>query len=257
MTEQLFTCPYCGQNSYAAKSKKKGNFDSWICVRQHTSKCKSNNKKYVISDIVGPIPIADIVTMPYALLKEKYPDVQFSGFNKQLKNLGFSIRNFTKDRQYTSEQLLQSIKDFVDTHGSIPAYRDFKNSNPSTTTICERFGTWNNAIEAAGFKPNLQNGYGIDTYGLDGHLYRSQAEAYFANTYLFRKYVYIIEPKYPEPYNRYYDWYIPSLDLYIELDGGIRPSVIDTKIKINTLLKRKLKIINTNSIYKTTFKFIG
>lgn len=256
MIEQLFTCPYCGQNSYAPKSKKNGKFDSWICVRQHTSKCKSNTKKYVIDSIVGPIPIEDIVTMPYTELKEKYPDVSFRNFNKQLKNLGFPIRNFTKDRQYTSEQLLQSIKNFVNVHGSVPAYRDFKNSNPSTTTICERFGSWNKAIEAAGFKPNIQNGFGIDTYGLDGHLYRSRAEAYFANNYLYNKYDYVIEPKYPEPYNRYYDWYIPSLDLYIELDGGIRPSITTEKIAINKLLHRKIKIININSIYNNTFKLV-
>ena len=115
----------------------------------------------------------------------------------------------------------------------------------------------NKAIEAAGFEPNIQNGFGIDTYGLDGHLYRSQAEAYFADNFLYGKYKYVVEPKYPEPHNKFYDWYIEDLNVYIELDGGLRPQVIEEKIEINKNLGRKLLVYTTEQIYKLNNKIIG
>ena len=66
--------------------------------------------------------------------------------------------------------------------------------------------------------------------------------------YVYDKFNYVIEPKYPEQYHKWYDWYIPSLDLYIELDGGIRPQATIEKIKINRLLHRKCLIIPTYTI---------
>ena len=90
----------------------------------------------------------------------------------------------------------------------------------------------------------------------DNKLYRSNAEVYFVTKYLFNKIDYIIEPNYPKPYNKKrYDWYIPSLDLYIELDGGCRPEAISEKIEINKILGRQLLLIQTKDIYnKNTLK---
>lgn len=76
---------------------------------------------------------------------------------------------------------------------------------------------------------------------------------YFADTFLYGNYTYDIEPKYPEPHNRYYDWYVHELDLYIELDGGIRPEVIKEKVSINKKLGRNLKVVKTSEIYVSTF----
>ena len=59
-----------------------------------------------------------------------------------------------------------------------------------------------------------------------------------------------MEPKYPKPYHKYYDWYIPELGLYIELDGGIRPQVTEEKVNINKILKRTCLFIPITEIYK-------
>jgi hypothetical protein len=149
---------------------------------------------------------------------------------------------------HTKNSIIESILDYIATTGEIPGNRDLSIS----TTASTLFGSWNAAIEAAGFEPNIQNGFGIDTYGLDGHLYRSKSEAYFVDNFLFNKYEYIVEPKYPKPYNKYYDWYIPSIALYIELDGGIRPETTKDKIAINKILTRNCLFIDTSSIYKAS-----
>ena len=166
--------------------------------------------------------------------------------------------SFSLRTKVTKDKLIKDIVAFVDTHGKISSSRDFLLASNYDTynskTYRKYFGSWNNAILEAGFKPNLQNGFGIDTKALDGHLYRSALEADFCNKFLFGLYNYIIEPRYPNPYNKYYDWYIPSLDLYIELDGGCRPLVLKEKLLINNKLNRKLLVVTASDVYDTNYK---
>lgn len=152
---------------------------------------------------------------------------------------------------WDKQSIILAIVDFVHINNSIPKLRDFKYTEgyPDPDTVQRYFGSWNDAIEAAGFEPNIQNGFGINTYGLDGHLYRSAHEAYFVDNYLYGKYDYNIEPKYPSPYSYFYDWYIPSLDLYIELDGGCRPYRTQEKIEINQVKNIKCIFVNTYELY--------
>jgi len=157
-------------------------------------------------------------------------------------------------KYWNKELIIKSIQQYYQDNNTIPHLRDFKylKEYPDPSTIQKHFKSWNNAILAAGFSPNIQNGFGIDTYGLDGHLYRSRAEAYFADTYLYSKYNYIVEPTYPSPYNRKkYDWFIEEINLYIELDGGLRPEAIKEKTSINNQLNRQCLYITTASIYNT------
>ncbi len=50
----------------------------------------------------------------------------------------------------STERISQKIKDFYHTNGRIPLKREFLHAKAARY----RFGTWNHAIEAAGFKPN-------------------------------------------------------------------------------------------------------
>ena len=241
-----YKCPYCGADSYAKKGKKEGKFTSWLVVNKHVSSCVKHDKSFLIDNFYGPIHIDTINSLSVLQLKIQYPKLKVR-YKSLIKNNGknYSIK-------WSKDSIIQAIKSFYSKNNKIPAARDFNNTNyeyPNTTTVKRHFGTWNAAIEAAGFPPNIQNGFGIDTYGLDGHLYRSLYEAYFADTYLYSKYEYVIEPKYPEPYNKYYDWYIPSLDLYIELDGGCRPETTKEKLAINKILNRKLLLLPAQAIY--------
>lgn len=180
---------------------------------------------------------------------KNYPDSftynrHFGSWNNALILAGLELNN--KYNYYTKEILIEAILDYVAETGELPTIRGFK-----LASTCQLyFGSLNKAIEAAGFEPNIQNGFGIDTVGLDGHLYRSQSEAYFADMFLYGKYSYVVEPKYPKPYNKWYDWYIVDLDLYIELDGGLRPLVIEEKIRINKALGRNLVVYTTDEIYR-------
>lgn len=206
----------------------------------------------------GKLPIAK----DFKVTKGKHPSLSvitnlFGTWNNFLLESGFEP-NRLASIPYTdcSENgIIQAIKSFFNIHNRIPSYKDFSKSSgkyPAPSTVEQIFGSWNKAIEASGFMPK-NNTYGTLTKALDGHVYRSRAEAYFTDKYLYGKYDYVIESAYPEPHNKYYDWYIPSIDLHIELDGGIRPMVILDKMIINKELARKCLFIPIVDIYKPEF----
>lgn len=256
---QEYKCPYCGQSSYAKSSKNKGFFTSWQAVSRHISTCAKNNHMMIIDNVHGPIALDEIASTSLRKLQIKYPGIQIADKLRILRKNGIKIPNMNKSESFSRDSIILGIQKFVEEHGSIPSYRDadaslsIRNSYLPGTHSCKKyFCSWNEAIAAAGFEPQIQNGFGVDTTGLDNHLYRSRAEAYFADNFLYKKYNYVIEPKYPKPHNRYYDWYIPFLDLYIELDGGIRPQVIAEKININKSLGRECLFIPISKIYKNS-----
>lgn len=56
-------------------------------------------------------------------------------------------------KKYSDEDLLNIIKNKASSLGRAPYKREIKNS----PTICNRFGTWNNAIKIAGLTPNKKS----------------------------------------------------------------------------------------------------
>jgi len=197
----------------------------------------------------GRIPSKREFTSPYPsyFTVRKY----FLSWNTAIEAAGFMANK--ANTAWTKESIIESIQEFHKVNGRIPSARDFISPYPACNAVAYHFSSWNAGIEAAGFIPNIQKGYGITTVGKDGNLYRSQAEAHFADTFLLGKYAYDVEPKYPG-FNKYYDWYIKELDLYIELDGGIRPNVIVDKEDINEELGRNLLVIPTSELYKTEYE---
>jgi sulfur relay (sulfurtransferase) DsrC/TusE family protein len=260
-----YKCPYCGQDSYAKSSKNKGKFTDWDSVIRHTSTCYNNNHEFIIHKKFGPIHYSEINNLSNRELRIKYPKISIGELNRTLRRNNIEVKNIPQDITWDKEKIIDSIQNYYLEFGKIPAYRDLDSKvqetlYPSTASLKKYFGSFNKAIEAAGFKPNIQNGFGIDTYSLDGHLYRSRAEAYFADNYLYNKYTYEIEPSYPSPNKQWkYDWYIKELNTYIELDGGLRPERIKEKIKTNTLTNTKCIFIKTSNIYnKQSLKdFLG
>lgn len=219
-------CPYCSKD-----------FETWKSARGHTSSCTKNTGEYYIHQELGPIHHTKIL---------EYQGVfKLNDSLKLFRKRGFDIPN--REYIYSKQEVIGAIQAFAKEHGRIPQYRDFGPDDhryPSTGPVKRLFGTWNKAIAAAGFEPNIQTGFGIPTYGKDGHLYRSKAEANFANKYLFEQYDYQIEPHYPAPHSDWmYDWYVCDLDLYIELDGGLRPWRMLEKIAFNKELGRECLVI--------------
>ncbi len=249
----MIKCPYCNIDSYSPKSKLKGKFLNWKAVQGHSSHCIKSDKSYFIDSNIGPIHISEIYNIDYIKFYAKYPNVKAKladikkSFGQRNINTGSHLKTITK------ESIIQNIKDFVKVNNRISCYRDFDTKHSSidyisSNSIKTYFGTFNEAIKAAGFEPDYNDGFGIRTVAKDGRLYRSKAEAYFVDNFLYGKYKYEYERKY-DNHNKYYDFYLPELDLYIELDGHCRPNVINDKIVINNNENKKLLIIDTNQLY--------
>lgn len=203
---------------------------------------KDNGQVPAYNNFVGNFPSARTI------------ETRFGSWNNAMEKAGFTT--VTKyNKRWSNRDILESIQSFYKEHNRIPECREFELSEqyPNYRTVATRFKSWNVAIEEAGFKPNTQNSLGTNTTAKDGHIYRSKAEATFVDKFLFNKYQYIIEPKYPEPYIRYYDWYVNDLNIYIELDGGIRPNITKEKININKKLHRCCLFIPIKAIdiYRT------
>lgn len=266
----MYTCPYCN----TSKTKKGKQFSSWRAVASHSTTCPKNNNSIIINRVYGPQVTKtpkhwdknSIITAIINFYTEynriptkkdfvgsKYPSHEtvrryFGSWNNGIVASQLPTNNWDK------QAIISAIQLFVYHYGRIPLARDFCGENyPSDSTVARYFSSWNTAIEAAGFNTTIPSSFGIATQGLDGHWYRSKAEAYFADNYLFNKYTYIIEPRYPKPHSRVYDWYISELDLYIELTGGLKPEIITEKIQINKELSRKLLIINIKQMYRNDF----
>lgn len=53
--------------------------------------------------------------------------------------------------QFTDDELLDRIRDWVREHGRVPSYDEFRTAG----TLSRRFGSWPEAVRAAGFEPVL------------------------------------------------------------------------------------------------------
>ena len=194
----MFKCPYCSQDSYAKSSKKKGKFESWISTRNHTSKCIKNNHEYFIDQYHGPIHYTFILNKTSYQIRDIYPNLKdLVDIKRQFKKYNLPVSDTFKT-DISKENIIKCIQNFYKENNRIPQSRDFylNSKYPSYRTIERIFTSWNNAIEAAGFEPNYNDGYGKRTKAKDGVLYRSQAEVYFVDTFLYEKYIYEYERKY-------------------------------------------------------------
>ena len=253
----MFTCPYCNQSTFGRKSLKfKLPFDDWKSVRFHASNCKKNDNSFTICEYYGPISIALINS--YSSLedfKKDYPKISFKPYhwdNLRKKNL---LKDCLKQKVWLDTEILKLIKQFYKDNNRLPQARDFYGGKlPGKTTVDRHFGSWNKAIEAAGFEANYDNGYGTRTKANDNIIYRSQAEAYFVNTYLYNQHIY----EYEKPYGNgwYCDFYLPEKNLYIEIDGHCRPERIKEKIEYNNKNNINCLVINTEDLYKQDFKLL-
>lgn len=114
---------------------------------------------------------------------------------------------------------------------------------PSPRTINKLFGSWTEALQASGLPTqHTAPGRGRPTQASDGVTYRSQFEARFVDQFLAGRYVYEYECPYPNG-QWLYDFYVPALDLYIELDGGLRPARMQEKCELNQRMNRRFLVV--------------
>lgn len=223
-----YKCPYCGTNKGS-----KGYFNSWTSVVVHIRYCKEATGEYIIHKDKGPVHYTTILNTPVEELKNLYGGTKLRDIQQKFKKLGFI--NIDIYKKYNKQDVIKAIQNKAQELGRVPTNTDFRKTNgeyPSIGFITKEFGSWLAALNAAGYRPDSSALYGRPTVAKDGHKYRSKAEADFANKFLYKQYDYIIEPAYASG-DYIYDWYVKELDLYIELDGGIRQGIIQTKMRIN------------------------
>ena len=165
-------CPYCVKKFY-----------TWKSVRGHVASCIKSNQEFVITEEYGALHYTEFLKDKY-YINSTYPKIKnINNITKTLKRKGLKPTNLSVISD--NNILYTYLNTWIDMYGTLPSSREWYNSTfPKPRQIIVKFGSWNNFISSAGFEPNIQNGFGIDTYGLDKHLYRSQAEAYFSDNFL-------------------------------------------------------------------------
>lgn len=59
-------------------------------------------------------------------------------------------------QQFTDEEMITALKNFVKLNGRHPHMKDLKGKKPSSDVIAKRFGTWNNALKMAGISKDKE-----------------------------------------------------------------------------------------------------
>jgi len=154
-------------------------------------------------------------------------------------------------RIYTKEKLIQMIKVFVEKHGRVPTKNEFvkirNSSYPNHTTYRDYFGTWNNAIKAAGYEPNEQwFATARDLLAKDGHKCDSISEI-IIDDWLFENHVpHIREYLYPE---RRYSCDFVVNNIFIEFFGLVNaPDISPNYMEIIKNKKEMCKKYNIRLI---------
>lgn len=162
-----------------------------------------------------------------------------------LKNLKLgctnkAIRKSVEARRiYSEEKLIKKIKEFVQKEGRIPTKNEFINnpSCPDYVTYRDYFGTWNNAIKAAGYKPNEQWFTSRDLFAKDGHKCNSISEIIIDDWFFENHISHVREYLYPE--GRYRCDFMVG-NTFIEFFGLFNASIVNPNY--TEIIKRKKEI---------------
>lgn len=146
---------------------------------------------------------------------------------------------------YSKEELIEKIKEFVQKEGRIPTKNEFAKSSsyPNHTTCRDYFGTWNNAIKAAGYEPNERWFVPRNLCAKDGHLCNSISEIIIDDWLFKNKICHNREYLYPE--GRYRCDFILG-DIFIEFFG-----LADTPImapNYSAIMEKKRKLCKQYNI---------
>lgn len=154
----------------------------------------------------------------------------------QRKAIGRRSRKYQLKHRPSKTSLIKEIRDFYKKNNRIPLKKEF-NSRRSFRT---RFGTWNNAIIAAGFKPNPVF-FAERVIAQDGHVCDSFAEKIIDDWLSANEIQHERNIRYPAS-KMTCDFYIPDRKIYIEFFGlrGVNK-------KYDRNHNRKLELVAKNS----------
>jgi len=252
------TCKYCGKSF----SRKKGRVNEAIkfnwnqyCSLSCQVKAKTNkikikcgnpqcNKKIVrVPSAIPPSGIGFCSRTCAAIINNpKFPKRQkkiricpncggnFTGYRKYC-----SIKCYPERPIFPASKIIDEIKKFYKKNGRIPVKREYHAYRAARL----RFGTWNKAIETAGFQPNPVL-FAKKYIAKDGHKCDSLSEK-IIDDWLFKKK--IIHEKNAQYLNTLFTADFKIKDIYIEFFGLHKQLK-----KYDQLMKIKLKLIKDNNI---------
>lgn len=183
---------------------------------------------------------------------------QYKKSTSNIKYCSLSCRR--KADWYTPEDLLNIIKNTVQKLKRVPARRELKNINDS----CKKaFGSWNNAVMAAGFTPNRSHDNRMykraNAKALDGHLCDSISELLIDNWLYKNNISHERDVHYPGTHHKT-DWEISirNQKLFVEYFGLANDSprydrAVKEKIKLCDKHKITLISIYPKDIYPKIF----
>lgn len=127
--------------------------------------------------------------------------------------MGERLKPYQYKKRYTKQSLINEIQMFHNRYGRIPLKQEF-NSRRIFRTY---FGSWNNAILAAGFKPNPVY-FSERVTANDGHICDSTAEQIIDDWLHKHRLEHERNNKYKAS-RMTADFYLPKYNKYIELFG--------------------------------------
>lgn len=143
-------------------------------------------------------------------------------FKKGNGNLKYcSIKCRGEAKNYTSEQLIDIIKQFMQKFKRVPARREMEGIVKSCIKI---FGSWNRAIQAAGFIPNRSHDNRmykrVNAKAIDGHLCDSVSELLIDNWLYKNNIFHERDAHYPKTHHKA-DWKISAKnkEVFVEYFG--------------------------------------
>ncbi len=157
---------------------------------------------------------------------------QFYGQRKYCSNLCLSnlLKSKPKIIKITKTQTINRIKEFYKKHGRIPVKREFHHYGAARV----RFGTWNKAIESAGFESNPVL-FAKKHIAKDGHLCDSFTEKIIDDWFYSKKIPHKRNTPYPENKSLTADFLVKNNFVeFFGLSGEVR--------RYDKLVKRKKKI---------------
>lgn len=107
-----------------------------------------------VSHIIGTTPSQEDY-LRHGTHSVMTPIEKFGSWNAALETAGLTIN---EEKHISETSLLEDIHRIVDEFGSVPSFREMHSQSVySPGTYMEHFGSWNNAIEAAGYSIKRHN----------------------------------------------------------------------------------------------------
>ncbi len=248
----VVTCAQCGKPILRSPGRiTEGNKFSWkiYCSRKCESLCK-NKKILIICSNPGcrktftqyPKYLYCSRSCAVTVNNSKYPPKH----RPIIRTCQICNKKFVGETKYCSkqcasqavtisnEEIIKSIQKFYQENGRIPFKQEFLHSKSARL----RFGTWNNAVITAGFKPNPVR-FADKFIANDGHKCDSLAEKIIDDWLSLHNIAHLKSPRYP---NSKFTSDFKVGDTYIEFFG-----LANGLFKYDNLKEEKLKMITENN----------